>query len=117
MGKDYTSCERNIKDTLVLLEKLGFYINYEKSVLVPSHSVKHLGFILNSHNMTVTLNQEKVEKVKFWISEVCSKNVIDIRTVAKLVGILVACFPGVTYGQLFYRQLEVEKSLALTIHK
>ena len=28
VGKDYTSCERNIKDTLVLLEKLGFYINY-----------------------------------------------------------------------------------------
>ena len=117
VGKDYTSCERNIKDTLALLEKLGFYINYEKSALVPSHSVEHLGFLLNSHNMTVTLNQEKVEKVKFWISEVCSKNVIDIRTVAKLVGILVACFPGVTYGQLFYRQLEVEKSLALKIHK
>ena len=32
---------------------------------------------LNSHNMTVALNQEKVENVKFWINEECSKNVIN----------------------------------------
>ena len=31
----------------------------------------------------------------------CDSNSIDIRSVAELVGILVACFPAVTHGQLF----------------
>ena len=36
---------------------------------------------------------------------------------AQLIGVLVACFPGVEFRQLFYRQLEIDKAAALKLHK
>ena len=44
-----------------LLDQLGFTINLAKSVLPPSHSciIEHLGFILNSTDMAVTLTDHK----------------------------------------------------------
>ena len=33
--------------------------------------------------------------------------------VAQLIGMMVSCFPGVEYGELFSRQLWIEKAAAL----
>ncbi|KAJ8916916.1 hypothetical protein NQ315_013386 [Exocentrus adspersus] len=41
-------CKTNVLTTIGLLEKLGFVINVNKSQLVPSQSVRYLGFIFNS---------------------------------------------------------------------
>ena len=35
------------------------------------------------------------------------------RLVASLIGIMASFFPGVEYGQLYYRQIEKEKTIAL----
>ena len=116
-GNTVSQCQANINDTLQLLLRLGFYVSTEKSILTPTKCIEHLGFVLNSHSMTVALTQDKINKLKHWITLVCDSNSIDIRSVAKLVGILVSCFPAVTHGQLFYRQLEFEKSVALKLHR
>ena len=44
-----------------MFDKLGFTINVTKSVLPPnlSESIEHLGFVLNSKNMTVSLTERK----------------------------------------------------------
>ena len=36
-----------------------------------------------------------------------------IREVARLIGMMISCFPRVEYGELSYRQLEIEKAAAL----
>ena len=33
-----------------------------------------------------------------------------IKAVAQMIGMMVACFPGVEYGPLFYRQIDREKN-------
>jgi hypothetical protein len=38
---------------------------------------------------------------------------MPIRLVARLIGHMVSCLPGVEFGELFYRQFEIEKSIAL----
>ena len=46
-------CSKNVNETINLLCELGFTINYEKSVLIPAHSIKFIGFIIDSNTMTI----------------------------------------------------------------
>ena len=58
--------------------------------------------------MTVTLTEHIGEKLKSVCSEFLnSKN--KTRRDCVLIGNIVASFPAVPYGQLFYRQIENEK--------
>ena len=116
-GKNYNDCLRNIINTLKLFIKLGFIIHPTKSIFVPSKEIKMLGFILNSTTMTVHLTPEKKESIKSYCIELLEKQIFTIREIAKVIGKLVASFPGVMYGPLYYRQLEKEKILALKFNK
>ena len=97
-GKNYNDCLRNIINTLKLFIKLGFIIHPTKSIFVPSKEIKMLGFILNSITMTVRLTPEKKESIKSYCIELLEKQIFTIREIAKVIGKLVASFPGVMYG-------------------
>ncbi len=112
MGTQQTYCSSNIQTSLPLLKSLGFDIS-DKSCLEPTQILHHLGFILNSITMTVCLSSEKKHKIRTLLLEVTSSNFIKVRLLAKVIGTLVACFPGVEYGKLFYRNLEITKIKAL----
>uniref|UniRef100_A0A7M6DR42 Reverse transcriptase domain-containing protein n=1 Tax=Clytia hemisphaerica TaxID=252671 RepID=A0A7M6DR42_9CNID len=52
------------RDTLVfVLQHLGFSINFEKSVMDPTHNIRFLGVEVNSLDMIVSLPQDKVAKL------------------------------------------------------
>ena len=53
-------CSKNVNETINLLSELGFTINYEKSVLIPAHSIKFLGFVIDSNTMTIRPTSEKL---------------------------------------------------------
>ena len=57
------SCLNNVQETYSLLNNLGFSPNDEKSVTVPTQIIEHLGFVLNSIDMTVTLTDDKMLKL------------------------------------------------------
>ena len=59
--------------------------------------------------MTERLTPEKKESIKSYCIELLEKQIFTIREIAKVIGKLVASFPGVMYGPLYYRQLEKEK--------
>lgn len=46
------------------LENLGFVVNYEKSVMIPSPQMEFLGFLVDSTTMTLALPREKVRKIQ-----------------------------------------------------
>ena len=75
--------------------------------------MEHLGFILNSTDMTVSLTSKKKISLLAKCIEVINCKAPSIRAVAELIGILVSSFTGVEFGHLHYRQLELEKVLAL----
>ena len=62
-GDYYCSCLGNVLDTIRLLYYLGFLIQLEKSVLVPTQRLTFLGFILDSVLMRIYMNSEKIAKV------------------------------------------------------
>ena len=60
---DYEGCFRNVLNTIKVLRSLGFTIRPGKSKFIPAECITYSGFILNSVQMTITLTQEKNEKI------------------------------------------------------
>ena len=105
----YTECEEATLRAIQLFVSLGFKIHPEKSVIIPTQILEFLGFILNSILMLVTLTNKKAVK----ILQLCQKFSLPnkrftIREVASFLGTLVSSFPGVEFGPLHYRHIEVD---------
>ena len=112
LGHSFEECQTNVTDTLNLYHDLGLLPHDVKSVTIPTQILHHLGFILNSLDMTVSISEEKHAKLKHTAQKVLDKKSPTIREVARLIGMMISCFPGVEYGELSYRQLEIEKAAA-----
>ena len=108
-------CQKNTGLIIDLLTSLGFFINYEKSDMNPSKVMEFLGYIINTSDMTLQLTMKKKNKILSLCDHVLkTKKRIQIRTVAKLLGKMTSSFPGVKYGPLHYRCLDMDKTAALT---
>lgn len=112
----FQGCLKNVQDTVKLFQSLGFVVHEEKSVLTPTQKIKYLGFWLDSKQMTVSLSDEKKQKIKKACSELKRKRRFTIRELAQVIGILVSSFPGVLWGPLFYRNLDRLKSSAVELN-
>ena len=111
--KTYVGCLKNVVDTLEISRQAGFTVHTGKSVLIPTQRLVFLGFVLCTLTMTVRLTTEKVLKIKENIRNVLEKSTHSIQSIAELVGQLVATFPGVPLGKLYYRQIDIDKSTSL----
>ena len=67
--------------------------------------------------MTITLTNEKKQKILKLCTAARLAHTLTIRELAKLIGNLVASMEAVPYGRLFYRQLEREKIKSLQQNK
>ena len=67
--------------------------------------------------MTVKLTPERALKLKTARLENLEATTTLIRDVARLLGLMTSYFPGVMYGALHYRALEMEKTCALKQNK
>ena len=113
VGDSWEDCKNNIIETMELSEDTGFIVHPEKSLLEPSQIIEYLGFILNSINMTVSVNARQADKIKNACITLASQETCTILQLAKVVGLLVASIPGVKLGKLFYRRLDNIKTKEL----
>lgn len=112
-GENYNKCVEARDESITLFTKLGFLINYEKSVLEPSQTCQFLGFVLNSRDMTLVLPDQKKQDILFRTDEMLNTSRLPIRSFARYLGILTAACPAVQYGWLHTKELERAKYLAL----
>lgn len=61
--------------------------------------------------MTIALTDDKKAKVKANCTAMQHKHETTITKLAQLVGTLVSSLPGVQFGKLHYRNLEIKKEL------
>ena len=47
-----------------LFERLGFSVNSEKSVFQPTQIIKHLGVLINSQDLTLSMPDSKIVDIK-----------------------------------------------------
>lgn len=111
-GDTYQDCLVNIKETLQLLNNLGFILNLQKCDLNPSQEKKFLGFILNSSSMNIILPDNKRLTLIERIKNFSVKNTCQIRKFASLIGSLNSICQAVPYGALYIRNFEKQKFLA-----
>ena len=116
-GGTFSDCSTNVAVTTKLFTDLGFILNHEKFFFKPKQVITFLGFVLNSVTLTVALTPEKATKLVTKATTVFAKQSPSVREVSELVGLMVASFPGVMHGPLFYRQLELDKVMALRASK
>ena len=85
-GDSYDECLTSVKRSVNLMTRLGFVVHPDKSVLQPSHSVKFLGFILDSDMMTVRLTLEKISRIIAFCNNsrnYCNNSAIISRIIAE----------------------------------
>lgn len=112
-GDTYSQCLANVTVTKDLLSDLGFVINYEKSVLVPTQELVSLGFVLNSQTMLISLTSQKVQTLIVAVKQIQRASHYTIRQVAELLGIMISYSIAIPYGLLYTKILEHENAIAL----
>ncbi|XP_022804977.1 uncharacterized protein LOC111342193 [Stylophora pistillata] len=110
-GNDFGDCLSNVNENVELFIKLEFVIHPVKSVELPTQELFsrfHPKFQTN-----VCFFDKRKSSLKDIIKKTLELNSASIRDLAKVVGKLVAAFPGCLYGSLHYRCLESDKTAAL----
>ncbi|MEW8548535.1 MAG: reverse transcriptase domain-containing protein [Candidatus Thiodiazotropha sp.] len=113
LGDTKEECQNNVTATVSLMTDLGFIIHEKKSVLVPTKTITFLGNNIDSDKMLVTLPIEKVCAIVQECRELFKRQYVKIRSVARVLGLMVSTFSAVEFAPLFYRTIEKEKILAL----
>ena len=117
-SQTYEQCVGNVIDTILLLDSLGWVVHPLKSIFIPAQEIVTLGFIINSVSMTIRLTVEKARELKQSCEKLLKSNKpLTIRQLATVIGKIVASFPGVMFGPLYYRDLEAAKTSALKLSK
>ena len=90
-----------------------------KSITALRPIIEHLGLVLNSVEITASISLDKHQKLCRATLHVLELDMPSIRAVAQIIGMMVdgSPFRGVKYGQLFYRQLEIDRITALKLHQ
>ena len=86
--------------TMNLLKSLGFLLNSKKCITEPSQMMEFLGFIINSVEMTLSLPESKVYKIKKECRHALNQHSLTGRQLAHLIGLLSACIPAVQEAPL-----------------
>ena len=113
---NYVSRETAIAEGVIaadLFQDTGNTISWDKSVVDGRQEIEHLGFVINSITMLVTMSTEKVEKILGLVRTVVNMEKISIRVLAKLIGKIVATLPGNKYAKLMSANMEILKNDAL----
>lgn len=95
------------------LSNLGFRIHWEKSSLTPSQELTFLGYILNSVQLTVTPNGEKITKLLAKIECLLQETRATIRSAASVLGLMSDMCKGIAYGLAYVKFLEIDKIKSL----
>ena len=87
------------------LKSLGFIPNMEKSTLIPSQSILHLGFLWNSKDLTLSVPKDKITGLKNLCTQALSKSV-SLRFLNKILGTVESFKTGFPYAALYYRGIQ-----------
>ena len=74
--------------TADLLEKLGFFLNRDKTCFEPNQIITFLGVEIDTLEMRVNLPDEKADKIIDLSSQLLKEKSFKIRKLAKLLGLM-----------------------------
>ena len=102
ISSSYSSCIRDRDIVMDLLVNLGFRLNMEKSVLIPTQRVIYLGIVIDSLTMTFSLPEEKVSAIVQKATILKSKNRVSVREIYQFIGMCSATRLAVKEAPIHY---------------
>lgn len=105
-ANSYSLLQSQLSSTLNLLISLGFTPNYEKSNLIPSRTLTHLGFVLNSSSMMISIPNDKITKTKKFADTLLSSATISLRSLSSFIGLVNSFSPAFSLAPLHFRGLQ-----------
>ena len=91
----------------LILEHLGFLINYKKSQLIPTQSMTFIGYHYNLLKGIVLPPEDRVTVLQQEIPWFLSQKMITVRNLMHIIGLLAATEKMVPYGRLHMRPLQL----------
>lgn len=88
--------------TINLLESLGFTVNYQKSVLIPSTTIEFLGFLLKNFDFISSNGEDKENPLP------------SMQQLSQLLGYLTSTIQAVFPAPIHFRYLQIDKNKALS---
>ena len=113
LNQSQAELEKDKCSVLFLLHKLGFVVNQNKSMLIPTQKIEYLGFVIDSGRLFRSLPPEKVTKIQEECRQVLQQRSVRVRQLSHLIGMLTATILAVLPAPLHYRHLQMQKSKAL----
>lgn len=90
-------------NVIYLLQRMGFLIN------IKGNSIgRHIGVVVNSHNVTLSLPKEKILKIQLQCKLILSQSLISIRTKSNFFGTTGLC--NTTLFKLSYQITHLRRS-------
>ena len=89
-GKDFEECQRGQNSLIRLLSDLGFMVSWKKCSS-PSQEVRYLGIIINSNNLTLSLPEDKLVKLRNELQFFVGRNRATKKQIQCLCGIIAHC--------------------------
>ena len=81
--------------TILVFHCLGYEVNFNKSTLDPSQTIEHLGFVFDSHLMTISVPDAKVAKVVGLALCFLEEGGLSVKQLQSLIGRLESLRPTV----------------------
>ena len=117
VGNSSDECATAVRVMIDELQKLGFVINFEKSVMKPVQEIQYLGYVINSVRMSVNLPNDKIEYIQQLCRKFLSMEWVSLRELAQCAGVMTAYSNGMEHGQLHYRSFEKLKVSGLRANR
>uniref|UniRef100_A0A0K0FPC7 Reverse transcriptase domain-containing protein n=1 Tax=Strongyloides venezuelensis TaxID=75913 RepID=A0A0K0FPC7_STRVS len=119
IARERNNLHEETKALYQLLNKCGFSIYNEKSVLEPSRALEHLGYIINLKNNCIEVNYKRISKILNLFNDIINSKRISYRKLARLLGTAISMkfvydnimlYITPLYGVLTYGLIELKKS-------
>ena len=104
LGGSQEECEEAQEMLHRVLHNFGFVVADQK-VTKPSQLFKYLGIYINTVNMTLSIGQDKLQRVKREVLELLDKKVCKRKDLEETAGLLAHCATVVKGGRTFARRI------------
>ena len=92
--------------TVLVLMCLGWEINWEKSKFVPTQTLTHLGFIIDTQRMSASCPEEKVQRLRDTAMSILQSGLVTVHDAEKLMGTMESVRPVTPLAPMHYRAFQ-----------
>ena len=103
----------HIHVTVLVFMCCGWSINWGKTILDPTSTPTHLGFLWDTSRKTITLLEDKTTRVEAWAKDLMALNKTTQGNLECFVRTLVRTVSAVWQGPLHYRNIQRARLISL----